>query len=733
MASVRKWITGSIQRQMIILLGVALILTLSVSGLYLGRNIMKSFSKLSNQYLDESVSHYLETTSNILANEYSTSRSLAVAASNFELIPVSNRREYISSILEETLEKNDAFIDSWACFEPNALDGMDKLYAGTQYHDSTGRFIPYWTKTDGKFSHTALTEYEGSAWYVDPMKGTKGILIEPLEYNVNGKMMLVSGVAFPVHDKNGKAVGAIGVDMSMDKLTELLGSVSLYDSGYISLVSAKGLVAVDKNIDLEGKMLPEFSDNSTSGLFSQAASDMKHFKITEYKDEEKILKYFMPFKVLESEQVWFLGINIPEKEINADSVAIIRLTLLIFIIAIVLVLLLSSLVIRSTVKKIKKGAAAMKNIAQGDGDLTVRMEITRMDELGEMYTYFNQTIEKIQKSVRAVKDETEIMKISGSTLANNMGTTAAAANEIKSNIDSVNQQIQQHGDSVRKATGSIDQIDTDVAQLMTSIESQSSSVVESSAAIEQMVANIRSVTKILEKNTTTIKFLEEASEQGKQGIGKSAESAGKIQQQSKSLLEASKVIQNIASQTNLLAMNAAIEAAHAGDSGRGFAVVANEIRKLAEDSNKQGKSITINLKDVLKSIEEVASSSSVLQEKFNQIYSLTQAVAQQEATIMQAMQEQSEGGGQVLDAMKRINEVTMNVKSGGSSMQSASGAVNHEMSELMRLTEEITSGMKEMAEGITQINDSINTVNDLTKHNRESITNLADVVEKFKV
>jgi len=630
------------------------------------------------------------------------------------------------------LEKNETFVGVWTCWEPEALDGMDRTYAGTEYTDSTGRFIPYWTRSGGVVSCAALTDYDGSSWYENPLKSTKGILIDPNKYVVGGKEMLVAGVAFPIHNKAGQAVGAVGIDMSMDLLTELLQKVSLYENGYISLVSANGLIAVDRDIKKEGSILSYFSDPRTAGLFTGSITNMKPFKISGREGDRKIIKYYAPFRIFEADQVWFLGMNIPEDEINADSAAIIRILFLVFIAAILIAVILTNSVIRSTVKKIKKGSAAMKNIAQGDGDLTVRMKVSRTDELGEMYTYFNRTMEKIQNSVRAVKQETESMQSSATVLTRNMDNTASAANQIKSNISSVNVQIQQHGTSLRNAQGSIEQINSDVKKLMSSIENQSSSVVESSAAIEEMVANIRSVTKILEKNSTAIQSLENASEQGKQDIGRSVETAGKIQQQSQSLLEASKIIQNIASQTNLLAMNAAIEAAHAGESGQGFAVVADEIRKLAEDSNKQGKSITINLKDVLKSIDEVASSSEVLQEKFNQIYSFTQTVAQQEQSIMQAMQEQSEGGGQVLEAMKQISDVTLDVKTGGSSMRSAADSVNHEMSELLRLSEEITSGMNEMAQGITQINDSINSVNDLAKNNQASIDTLASAVGKFK-
>ncbi len=733
MNRVRKWATGSIHRRMILTLGGVLIFTLAISGLFLVKNVGRSYGRLSDKYLEETMSHYMEKTSGILANEYSTCRSLAVAAAGYESIPAEYRRSYINTILQATLEKSDSFVDSWTCWEPDTLDGMDKKYAGTKNHDTTGRFIPYWTKREGRIDCTALTGYAGSSWYEDPLKSTEGILIDPLEYEIDGKKMLVAGVAFPVINKEGKTVGVVGIDMAMDTLTELLSKVVLYNSGYISLISAKGIVAVDKDISLEGKQLAALSDSHTAGLFNSSSSNMVPFKIMSTEKGRKTIQFYTPFKIFEAKQVWFLGVNVPETEVTADSITIIRTTIAIFIITILVVLIFTNIIIRSTVKKIRQGGEAMKNIAHGDGDLTVRMKIEQTDELGEMYIYFNQTIAKIQKSVKTVKDEAEAMKISASTLANNMSDTAASANQIKSNIESVNQQVLQQSSNVRKSTDSITQINRDVTQLMNSIQNQSSSVVESSAAIEQMVANIRSVTKILEKNSMTIKSLEESSEQGKQGIGQSVESAGNIQQQSQSLLEASKVIQNIASQTNLLAMNAAIEAAHAGNAGQGFAVVADEIRKLAEDSNRQGKTITKDLTGVLKSIENIVHESAMLQEKFNQIYSLTRTVAQQETTIMQAMQEQSEGGGQVLQAMKQINEVTMEVKTGGGSMQAASDTVSHEMAELLQLTGVITSGMKEMADGTAQINMSINNINDLTKQNRDSIDNLADAVEKFKV
>ena len=183
----------------------------------------------------------------------------------------------------------------------------------------------------------------------------------------------------------------------------------------------------------------------------------------------------------------------------------------------------------------------------------------------------------------------------------------------------------------------------------------------------------------------------------------------------------------------MLGLNASIEAARAGEAGRGFGVVANEIRKLSEDSNKQGKTITDNLKFVLESIQRISGAVSGLKNKFETIYGISQAVVQQENAIMNAMQEQSEGGGQVLTAMEQINTVTGNVKSGGAEMKDATQAVKTEMEQLSRLTEEIAQSMKEMTIGTAQINESINGINDSTKANRDSITKLVRAVDKFKV
>jgi len=194
------------------------------------------------------------------------------------------------------------------------------------------------------------------------------------------------------------------------------------------------------------------------------------------------------------------------------------------------------------------------------------------------------------------------------------------------------------------------------------LESQSAAINESSAAIEEMIANTRSVSSTLSRNAQNVQDLQEASAVGHSGLNEVATDIREIARESESLLEINSVMQNIASQTNLLSMNAAIEAAHAGDSGRGFAVVADEIRKLAESSSKQSKTIGAVLKKIKGSIDKITKSTDNVMNKFEAIDGGVKTVADQERGIANAMEEQSAGSAQIMQAIAQVNDITGQVK-----------------------------------------------------------------------
>ena len=207
-----------------------------------------------------------------------------------------------------------------------------------------------------------------------------------------------------------------------------------------------------------------------------------------------------------------------------------------------------------------------------------------------------------------------------------------------------------------------ERIQTMMDQLNTHVTDQSSAITESSASIEEMIANINSVTNIVSRNSENVNGLEEASQVGHAGLNGVVADIREISQESESLLEINSVMQSIASQTNLLSMNAAIEAAHAGESGRGFAVVADEIRKLAENSSKQSKTIGSVLKKIKGSIDKITKSMDNVLGKFDAIEDGVKVVSKQEEVILDAMREQGQGSEQIMIAIGQVNEVTHRVK-----------------------------------------------------------------------
>jgi len=387
----------------------------------------------------------------------------------------------------------------------------------------------------------------------------------------------------------------------------------------------------------------------------------------------------------------------------------------------------------SITRPVVRMADILREISEGEGDLTRRIEVTTKDEIEEMAKYFNLTFDKIRSLVALVKQQTAALKGVGVNLSSNMTETAAAINEITANIQSIKNQTLNQSASVTETSATMEQISKGIDKLNRLIEDQSANVTESSSAIEEMMANIGSVTKTLVRNTENIKQLSESSEAGRNVLDNITVAIRDVAKESDDLMEISRIIQNIASQTNLLSMNAAIEAAHAGESGRGFAVVADEIRKLAESSSSQTRIIDTVLKKIRHSISVIIKHSEDVLTKFTTIESEVKTVSEQEDGIRRAMEEQSEGSKQVLEAITILNDITQRVQAGSLEMLTGSNQVVKEARNMNAITQEITGGMNEMATGAEQVTAAVNTVNELSAENNVSIDALIDEVNKFKV
>jgi methyl-accepting chemotaxis protein len=376
----------------------------------------------------------------------------------------------------------------------------------------------------------------------------------------------------------------------------------------------------------------------------------------------------------------------------------------------------------------------LREIAEGTGgDLTKQLDIQRADEVGDMATVFNLTLEKVRKLMVFIKKKGDSLGGTGTELLNNMSETSVTINKITSNIQNMKTQTASQSAEVKETIAAMERIMENINTLNDHITVQADRVSQASSAVEQMLMNIRSMVETLSRNVESVNALAESSEIGKADLQTVSQGFQEIVRESEGLLEINAVMNSIASQTNLLSMNAAIEAAHAGEVGKGFAVVADEIRKLAESSGEQSKTTSAMLKKIKASIDTLTQSTAVVLNRFETIDREVRMVSEQEQGLRAAMEEQQKGNKNILDAITQLHTVTEQVKRKSIDITDESKEVIKKGSRLEQITGEITHKMDEMMVGADHITIVVNRVNQISEENKSSIDSLTGEIAQFKV
>ena len=364
------------------------------------------------------------------------------------------------------------------------------------------------------------------------------------------------------------------------------------------------------------------------------------------------------------------------------------------------------------------------------GDL---MDIVSRDEYGLLMNDLNAFHKSTKSLINQIREVLVAALQTADNFGKNMAETSTTIEQIIANLNSAKERVNKQAAGVDESDSTIRNMIQHINELSASVSMQANGVTTSSSAIEEMVANIRSVTDILENNAKTADELGTESENGRKRINESVELAATILQKSAGLMEASTIIQSIASQTNLLAMNAAIEAAHAGEAGSGFAVVADEIRKLAEQSNQQGREISVQLGELQEIIAKVSDNTKSVQNQFEVIFDLTNKVRQQEAVIKNAMDEQNAGSAQVLQSIRDINSSTDTVKNNADILLGGGQQIGDQMHILANASSEITDSMNEIAAGSAEITKAVQACLNISSQNHDNLDSLQQEVNIFKV
>ncbi|MDR1858023.1 MAG: methyl-accepting chemotaxis protein [Treponema sp.] len=716
----------------VILVTVAVILLQRSAGLTIGLN------KDAISYLGSWRATYWENRED---QRLQTLRVMASQMEDYEALPAETRRDEFERMMMSVLKSNDQIITIYTIWKPNAIDGMDSRYIGRPGSSPTGQYAAAVTRETGSITMRASADIPGTMEYINGPNARKERAMDPEARTVQGKEIYVIRFMVPIiNRRTNEVVGGIGAWLDIAPIQgRVVQTVQTNDIiARLAVIDDSGFIYANDQPDRVGKNFKDAEAAIFGNNLEDAIGVIKRGESKQYSGYSPVLKSNVQidltgFQIGDTGKSWSIMVVATEDFMLLEVNAMRRFAIMLGAILIVVAAAIVFIILTRTVKPIITVANTLKDIAQGEGDLTKSVNVHSKDEVGDLAKYFNETLGKIKALVLTIKKEGVVLTDIGNDLASNMTETAAAVNEITANIQSIKNRVINESASVTQENATMEQLTQHIEKLEKLIEKQSSNVSQASAAIEEMVANTQSVTDTLVKNAANVKTLQESSEVGRTGLQDVASDIQEIARESEGLLEINAVMENIASQTNLLSMNAAIEAAHAGEAGKGFAVVADEIRKLAESSGEQSKTISTVLKKIKGSIDKITKSTENVLNKFEAIDTSVKTVAQQEENIRNAMEEQGQGSKQILSSIGQLNEITGEVKSSSQEMLVGAKEVIHESQNLEKQTQEITSGMNEMATGADQINLAVNQVNEISVKNREGIATLMKEVSRFKV
>lgn len=586
-------------------------------------------------------------------------------------------RESVNLVLQKILENNPGFLGIWTCWEPDAFDGSDGTFSGTTGHDGTGRFIPYWYRSGDEVSLSFLEGYDQTGtgdYYLMAKNSGNTVILDPFSYEIEGKEILMTTISVPVK-KEGKFLGAVGVDIGLDNLATLVQDIHPFKTGYSILLSNNGTIVGDGRDSEKGEnRLGEKLGDSRDLEDVEAVRKGKVLKKINFSSDydDNMLRFYLPIRIGSTDTPWSLNLNIPEKTIHAKANVLTQIGGIVGGISLVLISVIVLLLATRISRPISLAVEKMKQVAGGDLTSTIDQQFN-IKEISDLRDSINTMIDDISNSVIEIRGVSSEVGVKAEEMSSASEESTAAIEEVTSLTGKTSASTQETASTVEETNASAEEVSNGAQSAAQAASEAGNNAVQISTAANEGG-------KAVEEMVGLITNVESASRSVGRAVNDLAESVSGVS----SFVE---IITQIADQTNLLALNAAIEAARAGDAGRGFAVVAEEVRKLAEESNeaatKVGKIIeeisrkTDNaLQDHVESgehVEQLVQKADLTRQVIQDVVSKVVMITDSIQTIAATTEEQSASTEEMTAAMENISkstqEVAQNVEDINASME----------------------------------------------------------------
>ena len=649
--------------------------------------------------------------------------NISIAETVATKIQLINEKEFkmLTSVVNMPLMKDESvdLREKWE-FARNVIGG-DSRYSGIALFNTEGA---------GYATTGAWSDLHSRYYVSESMKGNFA-MEDPDFGKLTGK--LISFYAIPVKSDSGKQIGEIAAVVDAADLCRAVSAITVGKSSHpfvISRTSGKSVAhenieVISDGVHIDDYFSKEFQPIKERIMAGEAGSDVFFDTLTKH-------KYAVSFTPIAGSN-WTAVCLAPYEDFFSGITELLQFMIILAVCALVIAAVVGMAVVYFSVKPLKDVSSAINGIASGDADLTKRLVSKTADEIGSVVSGFNAFSNKLQSIIGGVKLTKEDLTSAGSDMERISENMAISIEEILANIKSAHAQIEEQSGNVGETAGAVNEIAQNIVSLEKMIETQSEGVTQASAAVEQMIGNISSVNHSVDKMAQSFNDLRSNSEAGFSKQQTVNERVKEIESQSQMLQEANSVISAIASQTNLLAMNAAIEAAHAGEAGQGFAVVADEIRKLSETSTSQSKTIGIQIKNIRDSINSVVKASSEASSTFSKV---SEKLGETDALVLQiksAMEEQNEGSKQIIDVLHTMNDSTVEVRTASAEMENGNKIILSEVQQLQNATISMRESTEEMAESARRISETGSELGKISGNVKHSIEKIGSQVDQFKI